>query len=160
MFLGFVKKIVKIFWGSILKRTKLIFSSKVTWNIYGGQKTKGSSYYAPIHEAEGLVGCILIFTQPILQDDCVSTSIIVCVCPSVCVSVSHAFPASPEEGNEKEIQWQTRGEGQFMSDLWEWVFPRDQLTKRKKKEEVMENRFIVHITSEATLLLSSTAYNT
>ena len=74
--------------------------------------------------------------------------------------VSHTFfnaPASQEEDEEKEIYCSSRGEGQFISDLWEGVFPRDQVTTVEEKEEDVEKEFILHITSEARLSLSSTA---
>ena len=77
-------------------------------------------------------------------------------------SVSHTFPnvpANSEEDKEKEIYCSSRWEGQFISDLWEGVFPRDQVTTVEEKEEDVEKEFILHITSEATLSLSSTAYN-
>ena len=83
-----------------------------------------------------------------------SVSLYVCVC--------HTFfnaPTSPEEDEEKEIYCSSRGEGQFISDLWEGEFPRDQVTTVEEKEDV-EKEFILHITSEARLSLSSTAYNT
>ena len=86
----------------------------------------------------------------------------VCECVSVCVCLTHFPnpPASPEEDEEKEIYCSSRGEGQFISDLWEGVFPRDQVTTVEEKEEDVEKEFILHITSEARLSLSSTAYNT
>ena len=80
----------------------------------------------------------------------------------VSVSLTH-FPNAPanlEEDEEKEIYCSSRGEGQFISDLWEGVFPRDQVTTVEEKEEDVEKEFILHITSEARLSLSSTAYNT
>ena len=61
---------------------------------------------------------------------------------------------------EKEIYYSSRGEEQFISDLSEGVFPRDQVTTVEEKEEDVEKDFILHITSEAGLSLSSTAYNT
>ena len=73
----------------------------------------------------------------------------------VCVYLTH-FPnasTSPEEDEEKEICGSSRGEGQFISDLWEGVFPRDQSTQWKEKEEDVEKEFILHITSEARLSL-------
>jgi len=81
---------------------------------------------------------------------------------SVCVSLTHfpKAPASLEEDEEKEIYCSSRGEGQFISDLWEGVFPRDQVTTVEEKEEDVEKEFILHITSEARPSLSSTAYNT
>ena len=80
----------------------------------------------------------------------------------VCVSDSDTFPNAPanlEEDEEKEIYCSSRGEGQFISDLWEGVFPRDQVTTVEKEEDV-EKELILHITSEARLSRSSTAYNT
>ena len=65
-----------------------------------------------------------------------------------------------DEDEEKEICGSSRGERQFISDLWEGVFPRDQVTTVEEKEEDVEKEFILHITSEARLSLSSTAYNT
>ena len=47
-------------------------------------------------------------------------------------------PASPEEDEEKEIYCSTRGEGQFISDQWEGVFARDQVTTVEEKEEDVE----------------------
>ena len=85
------------------------------------------------------------------------------VCTSPCECVSDTFlnpPSSPEEDEEKEIYCSSRGEGQFISDLWEGVFPRDQVTTVEEKEEDVEKEFILHITSEARLSLSSTTYNT
>ena len=46
-------------------------------------------------------------------------------------SICHTFPnvpASPEEDEEKEIYCSSRGEGQFILDLYGGVFPMDQLT--------------------------------
>ena len=81
----------------------------------------------------------------------------------MCVWVSDTFPnapTSPEEAEEREICGSSRGEGKFISNLWEGEFPRDQSTLWKEKEEDVEKEFILHITSEARLSLSSTAYNT
>ena len=79
-------------------------------------------------------------------------------------SVSDSFPnalANSEEDEEKGISGSSRGEGQFISDLWEGVFPRNQVTTvEEKEEEDVKKEFILHITSEARLSLSSTAYNT
>ena len=69
-------------------------------------------------------------------------------------------PASLEEDEEKEICDSSRGKGQFISVLWVGVFPRDQVAIVEEKEEDVEKEFILHITSEARLSLSSTAYNT
>ena len=86
----------------------------------------------------------------------------VSVSQSVSQSVSDTFfnaPASLEEDAEKEIYYSSRGEEQFISDLSEGVFPRDQVTTVEEKEEDVEKEFILHITSEARLSLSSTTYN-
>ena len=80
----------------------------------------------------------------------------------VSVSLTHFpnAPASLEEDEEKEIYCSSRGEGQFISDLWEGVFPRDQLTTVEENKEDVEKGYILHISNEARLSLSSTTYNT
>ena len=80
----------------------------------------------------------------------------------MCLSLTHFTNSlvSPEEDEEEDICGSSSGEGQFISDLWEGVFPRDQVTTVEEKEEDVEKEFILHITSEARLSLSSTAYNT
>ena len=67
---------------------------------------------------------MLNFTQPIHR---MAGSVL----HPVSQSLTHFLnvPASPEEDEEKEICGSVRGEGQFILDLWEGVFPRDQSTQ-------------------------------
>ena len=56
------------------------------------------------------------------------------------VSLTHFpnAPASLEDDEEKEIYCSSKGEDQFISDLWEGLFPRDQVTTVEEKEEDVE----------------------